>query len=360
MSKIKKSKIKEIIELYKKVQEIPYYCLKERDPDLLLKKGKGSCDEKHLFLGKEFEKLGVPVKYLVLRFDWNDLAIPKEIIEKKEDGSIGWHLALMIKPKDKWIYVDATWDPKLKKAGFPVTENWSGLSNTKFAFPPKEIIELNKRLPKQVKRYENCEFYEALNKWLESQRNQNNSTNVIIFHGAFGHPKENWLPWLKSKLEKLGCEVYIPKFPTPKNQNLKNWLKVFRNYQQYLNKNSILIGHSLGVAFILNILERLNYPVKASFLVAGFIGLLNNPVFDKINKTITNRQFKWQKIKQNCKKFYIYTSDNDPYIPIEKGKEISKNLKVKPKTIKGAGHFNKAAGYDKFELLLKDIKNLFF
>jgi len=95
------SKIKKIIELYKKVQEIPYYCLKERDPDLLLKKNKGSCSEKHLFLGREFEKLGVPVEYLLIRFDWNDLPIPKEIIRKKENGSEGWHLDLKIKPKDK-------------------------------------------------------------------------------------------------------------------------------------------------------------------------------------------------------------------------------------------------------------------
>jgi len=163
-------KIKEIIELYKKVQEIPYYCLKERDPDSLLKKRKGSCSEKHLFLGKEFEKLGVPVKYLLIKFDWNDLSIPKGIISKNENGSVGWHLALKIKLNEKWIYVDATWDPKLEKAGFPVTKNWGGKSDTKFAFPPKEIIELEKAPPKQVKRLENREFYQALNQWLESER----------------------------------------------------------------------------------------------------------------------------------------------------------------------------------------------
>ncbi|MBU4299163.1 hypothetical protein KJ636_03915 [Patescibacteria group bacterium] len=163
------SKIKEIIDLYKKVQGIPYYCLKERDPDLLIKKNKGSCSEKHLFLGKEFEKLRIPVKYLLLKFSWNDLPIPKEII-KKNGSPVGWHLALKIKPKNKWIYVDATWDPKLEKAGFPVAKNWNGKSDTKFAFPPKEMIELKKRPPKQVKRPENRNFYSVLNKWLESQR----------------------------------------------------------------------------------------------------------------------------------------------------------------------------------------------
>ena len=120
-------KIKEITELYNKVQRIPYYCLRERDPDLLLKKNKGSCSEKHLFLGEEFKKLGISVKYVLIKFDWNNLPIPKEIIRKNEEGSVGWHLALKIKTNNKWIYVDATWDPKLEKAGFPVTKNWLGL-----------------------------------------------------------------------------------------------------------------------------------------------------------------------------------------------------------------------------------------
>ena len=163
-------KIKEIVKLYNKVQRIPYYCLKERDPDLLLKKRKGSCSEKHLFLGEEFKKLGVPVKYLLIKFDWNDLPIPKEIISKNDKGSVGWHLVLKIKPGKKWLYVDATWDPKLKKAGFPVTKNWPGLTNTKLAVPPKKIIKLKRRPPKQVKRLENRKFFDALNKWLGSQR----------------------------------------------------------------------------------------------------------------------------------------------------------------------------------------------
>jgi len=163
------NKIQKIIELYNKIQRIPYYCLTERDPDLLIKKNKGSCSEKHLYLGKEFKKLGIPVRYLLIKFDWRNLPIPKEIISKK-DSPIGWHLALKIKPDKKWLLVDATWDSKLKKASFPVTKNWDGKSNTKLALKPIETIELDKAQPKQVRRYENRKFYHALNKWLESQR----------------------------------------------------------------------------------------------------------------------------------------------------------------------------------------------
>jgi len=180
--------------------------------------------------------------------------------------------------------------------------------------------------------------------------------NVIIIHGAYGSPEENWIPWLKRELEKSGSKVFAPKFPTPKNQTLQNWLKVFEKYEKYLNKDTILIGHSLGPAFILRILERLNKPVKASFFIAGFISKLNNPDFDEINKTFLQKKFNWRKIRQNCRNFYILYSDNDPYVPQGEAKKLALNLNVEPILIKNAGHFNKKAGYYNFPLLLKTIK----
>ncbi len=57
-------------------------------------------------------------------------------------------------------------------------------------------------------------------------------TNIIIIHGTGGDPNENWFPWLKSELEKLNCRVLFPKFPTPENQSLQNWLNVFKDYEQ--------------------------------------------------------------------------------------------------------------------------------
>ncbi len=180
--------------------------------------------------------------------------------------------------------------------------------------------------------------------------------NVIIIHGTGGSPKGNWFPWLKSELEKLNYKVFVPKFPTPKNQSLKNWLDVFKNYEQYLDKNAIVIGHSLGVAFLLTILEKVNHPIKFAFFVSGFLGLLNNPEFDELNKTFTAKSFDWGEIKSNCQKFYIINSDSDPYVPIEKGEDLAKKLNVKLTIIKNAGHINSESGYNKFELLLEKIK----
>jgi len=183
---------------------------------------------------------------------------------------------------------------------------------------------------------------------------------VFIIHGAYGHPNENWFPWLKEELEKRKIKVYIPKFPTPQGQTLENWFKIFREYMNILDEKTIMVGHSLGPAFILNILERSEKRIKAAFLVAPFIGLLNNPIFDAINKTFVDKEFDWDKIRNNCKKFYVYSSDNDPYVPLEKGIFIANKLNAKFTIVNGAGHFNEASGYVKFELLLKDIEEVLF
>lgn len=180
--------------------------------------------------------------------------------------------------------------------------------------------------------------------------------NVFIIHGSYGSPEENWFPWLKEELEKLDCNIFVPKFPTPENQSLETWLKVFEEYEDKIDENSILIGHSLGPAFLLNILEKLNKPVKASFFVSGFLGLLDNPTFDEINKTFTDKEFNWDKIKENCPEFYVFHSDNDPYVSLQKAKELSEKLGVEVLVVKDAGHFNKETGYTNFPQLLEKIK----
>lgn len=168
-------------------------------------------------------------------------------------------------------------------------------------------------------------------------------TNVFIIHGAYGDPEENWFPWLKFELEKLDCKIFVSEFPTPKNQSLENWLKVFENYTKYLSENSIVVGHSLGPAFLLSVLEKLDKPITAAFFVSGFTGLLNRPI-DEINKTFVDKRFDWQKIKQNCRKFYIFHSDNDPYVPLEKAEHFAENLGVDVILVKNAGHFNEEVG----------------
>ncbi len=176
-------------------------------------------------------------------------------------------------------------------------------------------------------------------------------STIFIIHGTGGSPQENWFPWLKLELEQQGHRVVVPAFPTPEKQSLKNWRDVFRKYEQYLGKDTLLVGHSLGCAFLLSVLEK--QQAKATFLVAGFLKKLNKPEFIESNKTFVEKEFDWTAIRNNCRKFYVLNSDNDPHVPLENGKELARLLGTECMVISQAGHFNKDAGFTRFELLLE-------
>lgn len=181
-------------------------------------------------------------------------------------------------------------------------------------------------------------------------------SNVFIIHGAYGNPNENWQPWLKKELENIGHTVYVPEFPTPKDQTLDNWNKAFEKYLPFIDDDTRFIAHSLGPSFVLNILEKINQPVTACYFVSGFIGNINNPNFDEIIKTFVEKPFDWKMIKRNCQYFLLFHSNNDPYVPLDKAKELSEKLDSGLMIIKNGGHFNSKSGYDTFEELLEEIK----
>jgi len=183
----------------------------------------------------------------------------------------------------------------------------------------------------------------------------------FIIHRSYGNSKENWFPWLKKELEKKGNTVFVPDFPTPENQSLDSWMKVFEKYKKEIDENTVFIGHSLAPAFILSILEKTNTKIRACFFVSGFLNLLGNETFDKINKSFVDKKFNWKKIKQNCDRFYIIQSDNDPYVPMKEAVNLAEKLGTTVILIEKAGHFNENSGFKKFDFLLNlinsEIKN---
>ena len=50
------------------------------------------------------------------------------------------HIALKAYINGTWVLLDATWDPPLKKVGFPVNENWDGISDMLNAVPLLEEV----------------------------------------------------------------------------------------------------------------------------------------------------------------------------------------------------------------------------
>ena len=184
-------------------------------------------------------------------------------------------------------------------------------------------------------------------------------SNIFIFHGTEGHPKENWFPWLKNKLEDMGHKVFVPQFPSPPivSAKINEWFDVLKEYEQNINENTILIGHSLGGIFTLRVLEQLTSPVKAAIFVGAPVGVKPILNYDR-DSSFSGFTFDWKAIRANAKSFIVFHSDTDPYVALDNGKKLSKELGVELSFVPNAGHFNKKAGYTQFDKLLDKLKPL--
>jgi uncharacterized protein len=178
---------------------------------------------------------------------------------------------------------------------------------------------------------------------------------VFILHGIYGNPDENWFPCLKHQLETKGCTVHVPHLPTHEPLLPEHWLEAFFEYESLIDHQSIIIGHSLGVAFGLKVIEK--HPVAAAFLVAPAWGITENE-FDPIMGAVANQTFNWEIIKKHCPSFTIFHADNDPYLQVERAETLAKNLDTDFILVSGAGHFNEAAGYREFPDLLAKIEEV--
>lgn len=177
------------ISVYEHIRDIPYAIIAAmRDPKAgpaaLIETNHGSCNPKHVLLGELFTRLGLKVKYANYAFNWDDPAVkyPPELRALTKKLPHGNHLAVKTFIEGKWVLVDATWDPPLKKSGFPVNESWDGVSDTKNAVIPISEV-LHDTIEERVKydvglrgRYTEEQtavytgFVEKLNAWLETLR----------------------------------------------------------------------------------------------------------------------------------------------------------------------------------------------
>jgi predicted alpha/beta hydrolase family esterase len=179
-------------------------------------------------------------------------------------------------------------------------------------------------------------------------------SNIFIFHGTEGHPKENWFPWLKQELETKGYNVIVPQFPSPPviPAKISEWFDVLKEYDQYIDENTVFVGHSLGGIFTLRVLEKLEHPIEAAFFVGAPIGVKPILNYDR-DSSFSGFDFDWENIKNKAKDFVVYQSDDDPYVGLDNGKELARHLGIELSFIPNAGHFNARAGYTEF----KDLKD---
>ncbi|MEK7095912.1 MAG: alpha/beta hydrolase [Patescibacteria group bacterium] len=178
---------------------------------------------------------------------------------------------------------------------------------------------------------------------------------AVILHGTDATHTKNWFPWLKTELEKLGYEVWVPDLPGAKQPNVERYNK-FLLGSGWDFQDNLVIGHSAGAVEVLALLENLPDGIKVdtAIMVAVFKGDLGWDVL----KDLKDLNFDYEKIKQKAKKFIVIHSDDDPYCPLEGAKEIASALNAEMIIMSGMKHFSKKTDprLVKFPELLEIIK----
>ncbi|MCA9389973.1 alpha/beta hydrolase [candidate division WWE3 bacterium] len=185
------------------------------------------------------------------------------------------------------------------------------------------------------------------------------SKSAIIFHGTLGSPDGNWFPWLGEQLESIGYEVYIPKFPTPENQTITNWVQVVSTVPIAIDDQTVLVGHSSGCLAICGLLQETRAKVKAAMLAAPFLGPIGNTEYDSYNHAFNEYEYDW-KLISSLASFYVFRGSDDPYVPAENGEKLAMLLKAEEIIIPGGKHLNNEPDiqYTKFPLLYEKIETL--
>ncbi|MFT8703768.1 alpha/beta hydrolase [Bifidobacterium aquikefiricola] len=133
--------------------------------------------------------------------------------------------------------------------------------------------------------------------------------NAIIFHGTGPHASYDkfWYRPLAQSLTEAGIDADVPELAQLDREPLDDTLKEFDALNIPIDENTVLIGHSAGVSFILALLERLHSPVKACYMIAGYC----SP--NGMKHAALKDSYAWDDIKANAGECYIFNSFNDPF-----------------------------------------------
>ena len=161
---------------------------------------------------------------------------------------------------------------------------------------------------------------------------------LIIVHSWGDSTTGGWFPWLASEMNAQGWEVAIPALPNAKNPKQAEWLPFLKQIAGKVDKNTFMVGHSLGCVTILRYLESLSEKesIGGAVLVAGF----DNPLKSKELRNFFQEPINWQQIKTKCPKFVSIHSVDDPLVPIENSISFKNYLEAETIRVGGFLHFS--------------------
>lgn len=173
-------------------------------------------------------------------------------------------------------------------------------------------------------------------------------TKAILIHGNGGCTAGDiWLPWLERELTTLGVEVVNQTFPDNIKARAKYWLPHIDALGA--DARTILIGHSSGAVAAMRFAET--HQVLGSVLV----GVCHTDLGDSFEAAsgYYAAPWQWQRIRENQQWIAIYSSTDDPHIPIAEPRFVAAQLRCSYFEFIDRGHFSGARQFPEIIDLVK-------
>ena len=160
------------------------------------------------------------------------------------------------------------------------------------------------------------------------------AVKAILIHGNGGCTAGDiWLPWLERELTALGVDVINETFP----DNIKARARVWLPHIEALgaDEHTILIGHSSGAV------AAMRYAETHRLLGSILVGVCHTDLGDAFEAAsgYYERPWQWQRIRDNQQWIAVYSSTDDPHIPIAEPRFVAAQLKCSHFEFNDRGHF---------------------
>ena len=171
--------------------------------------------------------------------------------------------------------------------------------------------------------------------------------NYFVIPGLGRGPNDYWYRFVEKTVVDRGYKCYVPEFPPIEQTIYPNWKKAFDKYKKFINKDTVIVTHSIGSIFIVKYLMENNLKIEKFIGVVSFNEKNPNsahPDWEERNSTFFVNNL--GAFKNYAKERICFYSPTDIY-DFNVLDRFATAVDAKKVIIQNAGHFTAVTGYDK-------------
>lgn len=149
--------------------------------------------------------------------------------------------------------------------------------------------------------------------------------HFVLLHGFKSSSRGTFFPWLKKELEQRGHQVSAIDLPASFLPDIDQQVATVLSQVKF-DKQTVLLGHSLGSVVALRILEKIPVKIRKTILVAGLMEPHLNSYPSGLAKRLFDWRFDFKKIKDRAGDLLILRDPRDPVIAADQALRIQQAL----------------------------------